>query len=67
MITSSCGARTSDSFTPKTVDENSWNDEAVEECEKLGKAASGFAKYMASKTLAEKSTYRVYLWRGEKG
>ena len=39
---------------PKHVDDNTWNDESVAECERLGKAANGLAKYQASKTVAER-------------
>ncbi|TCD64868.1 methylglyoxal reductase (NADPH-dependent) gre2 [Steccherinum ochraceum] len=60
VITSSCGARTSYSQVPKYVDENSWNDEAVAECEKLGGGASPLVKYIASKTLAEKAAWEWY-------
>ena len=34
--------------------EEEWNDEAIEDVKKNGKASNGLMKYMASKTLAER-------------
>ena len=36
--------------------EEDWNDPAVDDVKANGKAASGFMKYSASKTLAERGT-----------
>ena len=39
-----------------TVNENTWNNRVVEECDEKGRDASPLAKYAASKVLAEKGT-----------
>lgn len=44
------------SRTETEYTEEDWNDEAVDHVKANGKAASGFMKYMASKTLAERGT-----------
>ena len=56
VLTSSCGARTAHTTVPKTVNDDSWNDQAVGTCEAQGKAAPGLSKYQASKVLAERGT-----------
>ncbi|EEB99042.1 hypothetical protein MPER_01342, partial [Moniliophthora perniciosa FA553] len=57
VYTSSCAAIKGTSPTKAvSVSEADWNDEPVKECEKKGKEASGFTKYDASKTLAERGT-----------
>lgn len=43
-----------DSVEPIVLNENDWNDQAVEICERLGRNALPGKKYQASKTLAEK-------------
>ena len=42
------------SRTDSAYTEEEWNDEAVEYVKANGKAANGFMKYSASKTLAER-------------
>lgn len=43
-----------ESVEPIVLNENDWNNEAIEMCEKLGRNALPGKKYQASKTLAEK-------------
>jgi hypothetical protein len=43
-----------ESVEPIVLNENDWNNEAIEICEKLGRNALPGKKYQASKTLAEK-------------
>jgi nucleoside-diphosphate-sugar epimerase len=43
-----------------TVTEADWNDKVVHECEQLGAAAPGHAKYSASKTLAERAFWKFF-------
>ncbi|OKL61381.1 hypothetical protein UA08_03127 [Talaromyces atroroseus] len=40
-----------------TVSEEVWNEQRLEECNKLGKEASGLAKYSTSKLLAERAAW----------
>jgi hypothetical protein len=54
VFTSSCAAILDTSDKEVTVSEKDWNDQRVEECERLGRDASGLSKYSASKTLAER-------------
>lgn len=44
--------------TPRTFSELDWNDQSVEQVKKEGKDAPGIAKYRASKTLAEKASWK---------
>jgi hypothetical protein len=44
---------------PKLFTADDWNEQAIQAVEKEGKAASGFHKYCASKTLAEKGMKRI--------
>ncbi|EEB95218.1 hypothetical protein MPER_05847, partial [Moniliophthora perniciosa FA553] len=58
VCTSSCVAVIDP--TPTTVvsvSESNWNEKSVKLCEELERNADGFAKYSASKTLAEKGTF----------
>lgn len=57
MVTSSVAAILNTLPHPAVFDETSWNTTAVEECETKGKDASPFAKYRASKTLAERAAW----------
>lgn len=61
VVTSSTAAVLHDSPTPKVFSEADWDDQAVEEVEKKGRAASNAHKYRASKTLAERGVCRVIL------
>ncbi|TCD70290.1 methylglyoxal reductase (NADPH-dependent) gre2 [Steccherinum ochraceum] len=60
VLTSSTGARTGFASAPKLVTGNDWNEDAVQACEKSGKATLGMLKYTASKTLAEKAAWEWY-------
>lgn len=62
VVTSSTAAIVSVLPDPKRVSELDWNDQSIEEVEKLGKQASQLAKYRASKTMAEKGVqlFRPY-------
>lgn len=42
--------------TPKVYSELNWNEQSIREIEEQGTNASNSAKYMASKTLAERGT-----------
>ncbi|KAJ0417540.1 NAD(P)-binding protein [Aspergillus carlsbadensis] len=57
VITSSCAAIVDTSDVEVTVSEQDWNDRRVQECETLGRNASGLSKYSASKTLAERAAW----------
>ncbi|KAJ7813659.1 D-lactaldehyde dehydrogenase [Mycena olivaceomarginata] len=57
VVTSSTAAVLHDSPTPKVFSEADWDDQAVEEVEKKGRAASNAHKYRASKTLAERAAW----------
>jgi len=46
--------------TTSTYTEEEWNDEAVEDTKKNGKATNGLVKYSASKTLAERAAWEFY-------
>ncbi|PFH46935.1 hypothetical protein AMATHDRAFT_68786 [Amanita thiersii Skay4041] len=46
-----------DADGPLVFSENDWNDQALDEVERLGRNASGLAKYRASKTLAERAAW----------
>ena len=50
---------------PVVLSEKDWNDQAIEEVERLGGQASFSTMYNASKTLAEKGSFLLptYLWR----
>ncbi|QKX60077.1 uncharacterized protein TRUGW13939_07219 [Talaromyces rugulosus] len=61
VFTSSCAAILDTSDKEVTVSEKDWNDQRVEECERLGRDASGLSKYSASKTLAERAVWDFYL------
>lgn len=61
VITSSTGAVLNtlpDSTLMEVFDETSWNDLAVEDCEKKGKDAFAMSKYRASKVLAERAAWK---------
>ncbi|KAF7358139.1 D-lactaldehyde dehydrogenase [Mycena venus] len=55
VVTSSIATVLHNSPTPQVFSELDWNDLAVEEVEKKGHTASNVHKYLASKTLAERS------------
>jgi hypothetical protein len=59
VITSSVAAVMADLPEPKLFTADDWNEQAIQAVEKEGKAASGFHKYCASKTLAEKGMKRI--------
>jgi len=46
--------------TSSTYTEEEWNDEAIDDVKKKGKASNGLVKYMASKTLAERAAWEIY-------
>jgi nucleoside-diphosphate-sugar epimerase len=57
VVTSSCAAVLQTSPNPQTFSEKDWNEKAVQQVKQLGKNASNFDKYRASKTLAEKGEH----------
>ncbi|KAJ7232314.1 NAD-P-binding protein [Mycena haematopus] len=57
VVTSSCAAVLNVSPTPQVLSELNWNDQAVQEVEEKGRAASNPAKYRTSKTLAERAAW----------
>ncbi|KAJ7844935.1 NAD(P)-binding protein [Mycena olivaceomarginata] len=57
VVTSSTAAVQYDSPNPRVFSELDWDDPAVEEVEKKGRAASNVNKYRASKTLAERAAW----------
>ncbi|KAI0359675.1 NAD-P-binding protein [Trametes cingulata] len=61
VITSSVGA-IAESFTEETrvYTEEDWNEHAVDTVRKLGKEATGYLKYGASKVLAEQAAWEYY-------
>jgi hypothetical protein len=54
VITSTTGAVRSTLPEPKLFTEADFNEQAIQQVERDGRAADGMAKYQASKTLAEK-------------
>ncbi|KAF8877683.1 hypothetical protein BD779DRAFT_1237798 [Infundibulicybe gibba] len=61
VFTSSCGAVRSDRpANAEPFTEDDWNDTAVKAVEEKGRDAPGWAKYRASKTLAEKAAWDLY-------
>ncbi|KAF8873079.1 D-lactaldehyde dehydrogenase [Infundibulicybe gibba] len=58
IITSSLAAISQLLKEPATYSENNWNDESVEELERLGDKISTGSAYRASKTLAEKAAWK---------
>ncbi|KAL2831605.1 NAD(P)-binding protein [Aspergillus pseudoustus] len=66
VVTSSSAAIMDTEDEEITVSELDWNDRRVQECEALGRQASGLSKYSASKTLAERAAWEyVQRNRGE--
>ena len=67
VVTSSCASVFSVASEPKIFNEKDWNKGASEAVKEQGKNASPAAKYMASKTLAEKGMFvaceRGRYWR----
>ncbi|KAF8635789.1 hypothetical protein AX17_003846 [Amanita inopinata Kibby_2008] len=59
LASAACVMRIADE--PLTFTESDWNDQAIEEVERLGQNSSAGAKYRASKTLAEKAAWSF--WR----
>ncbi|CAK5279249.1 unnamed protein product, partial [Mycena citricolor] len=57
VVTSSAAAIVSVYPEPTHFSEENWNDQSVEEVEKLGRKASVISKYRASKTLAERGAW----------
>ena len=58
---SSCVTIVDDSATtPRVYDETCWNEEYLSEVEAKGRAASGMAKYSASKIIAERKGWEFY-------
>ncbi|PFH47275.1 hypothetical protein AMATHDRAFT_87804, partial [Amanita thiersii Skay4041] len=60
VILASCGSILRDADEPLTFDETDWNTQAPEEVKRLGRNASGVAKYRTAKTLAERAAWRFY-------
>ncbi|KIK63983.1 hypothetical protein GYMLUDRAFT_40198 [Collybiopsis luxurians FD-317 M1] len=60
IVTSSTAAILSILPERKVFTETDWNEQAIEEVKQQGKNASQFAKYRASKTLAEKAAWEFY-------
>ncbi|KAJ7675152.1 D-lactaldehyde dehydrogenase [Mycena rosella] len=57
VVTSSTAAVLNVSKEPQVLSDVNWNDQAVEQVNEQGRAASGAAKYQASKTLAERAAW----------
>ncbi|KAJ7189651.1 hypothetical protein GGX14DRAFT_484545 [Mycena pura] len=57
VVTSSTAAVLTVSDQPQLLSEVNWNDQAPREVEEKGRAASGAAKYRASKVLAERAAW----------
>ncbi|KAI9058007.1 NAD-P-binding protein [Trametes sanguinea] len=60
MLSSGGAVIARDSPEPRVYDETCWNDADVREVEEKGKDAHPFAKYMASKVLAERRAWQFY-------
>ncbi|KIL60769.1 hypothetical protein M378DRAFT_13913 [Amanita muscaria Koide BX008] len=60
IIVSSLAAVFHDTDKPIKIDDKDWNTEAIERVDDLGRNASGFDKYAAAKTLAEKAAWEFY-------
>ena len=56
VYTTSTATMVKPTTVPLVFDESNWNEYAIEETMKQGRNASGWLKYFASKTLAEKGT-----------
>ncbi|KAJ7033273.1 D-lactaldehyde dehydrogenase [Mycena alexandri] len=57
VVTSSCAAVLNVSTTPQLLSELDWNNQAVQEVEEKGRAASAASKYRTSKVLAERAAW----------
>ncbi|OSD07840.1 NAD-P-binding protein [Trametes coccinea BRFM310] len=60
MLSSGGAVITRNSPEPRVYDETCWNDADVREVEEKGRDAHPFAKYMASKVLAERRAWQFY-------
>ncbi|KAL1751107.1 hypothetical protein FB107DRAFT_222671 [Schizophyllum commune] len=60
VVTSSVAAILESRSGPVVFTDKDWNQQSIDEVEKLGKGASAAAKYRASKTLAEKAAWELY-------
>ncbi|KAL1741963.1 hypothetical protein HDZ31DRAFT_66409 [Schizophyllum fasciatum] len=60
VITSSVAAILESRDGPIVFTDKDWNQQSINEVEKLGRDASAPAKYRASKTLAEKAAWELY-------
>jgi nucleoside-diphosphate-sugar epimerase len=60
VIVASTGCVFRTSSQPVVLSEKDWNDQAIEQVERLGREASTSDKYAASKTLAEKAAWTFY-------
>ena len=60
VVTSSVAAILESRSGPVVFTDKDWNQQSIDEVEKLGKNASAAAKYRASKTLAEKAAWELY-------
>ncbi|KAL4253690.1 NAD(P)-binding domain superfamily protein [Abortiporus biennis] len=58
IVLSSCAAVLEPLTTPKTFNEENWNNLSIQEVEEKGKDALNSNKYRASKTLAEKAAWK---------
>ncbi|KAJ7230085.1 NAD-P-binding protein [Mycena pura] len=57
VVTSSCAAVLQTAPEPRTLNEDSWNEQAPKEVEQLGRGANATTMYRASKTLAERAAW----------
>lgn len=60
IVTSSCAAVKERQETRTNIDETSWNESSIVECEEKGKNAHPLDMYSASKTIAEKREAGAY-------
>ena len=65
VVTSSCAAVLTPTPEPRIFSEEDWNEASILEVKEKGREATNFAKYRASKTLAERAAWEF--WEKRKG
>ena len=60
VVTSSTASVLTAQSTPRTFNENDWNEAAIVEAREKGRDAAPVVKYRASKTLAEKAAWELF-------
>ena len=60
VVTSSCAAVLTPTPEPRVFSEEDWNEASILEVKEKGREATNFAKYRASKTLAERAAWEFW-------